>query len=136
MLRLEQIKLLESKVNKAVEIISKLREENRTLRAGLTSAQKKIDELEDLVNSFKSEQEEIEEGIIRALNSLDKLEDEIQGEGKKERDESIMKTETSIPETSSPEKNVTIEKGPNITNSTPKGGISSNTPPNSQLDIF
>ncbi len=77
MLKIEQIKLLESKVNKAIEIIAKLREENKTLKAGLTSAQKKIDELEDLVNSFKSEQDEIEQGIIRALKSLDKLEDEI-----------------------------------------------------------
>ncbi len=79
MVRLDQIRALEEKVTKAIDYIARLREENRTLKAGLDSAQKRIDELESLVETFKREQKEIEEGIIRALNNLDRIEDEIHG---------------------------------------------------------
>ena len=77
MIRIDQIKILEDRVNKAIELIKTLKEENRTLRAGLDSAQNKIDELEGLIDTFKSEQSEIEEGILRALENLDKIEDDV-----------------------------------------------------------
>ncbi|MCD6120865.1 MAG: cell division protein ZapB [Spirochaetales bacterium] len=77
MIRIDQIKILEDRVDRAIELIKTLREENRTLRAGLDSAQKKIDELEGFIDTFKTEQGEIEEGILRALANLDKIEDEV-----------------------------------------------------------
>ena len=134
MLRVEQIKLLESRVNKAIEIISKLREENKTLRAGLLSAQKKIDELEDLVNSFKSEQEEIEAGIIRALNSLDKLEDEI----KEEREDTTITSQEKEEKTEKQPPTIQreVKRDTDIQEKIPKERSSSEPTGNSQLDIF
>jgi peptidoglycan hydrolase CwlO-like protein len=77
MIRLDQIKLLESKVNKAVEQIRLLREESKTLRRTVEKSQARMQELEGLVAQFKSDQDEIEQGILRALKNLDKLEDEV-----------------------------------------------------------
>lgn len=77
MIRLDQIRLLESKVNKAVEQIRLLREENKAQKRTLEKSQARLQELETLVAQFRSDQEEIEQGILRALKNLDKLEDEV-----------------------------------------------------------
>jgi septal ring factor EnvC (AmiA/AmiB activator) len=77
MIRLDQIKNLESKVNRAVEQIRLLREENKALKRTVEKSQARMGELEGLVSRFKSDQDEIEQGILRALKNLDKLEDEV-----------------------------------------------------------
>jgi septal ring factor EnvC (AmiA/AmiB activator) len=77
MIRLDQIKNLESKVNRAVEQIRLLREENMALKRTVEKSQARMGELEGLVSRFKSDQDEIEQGILRALKNLDKLEDEV-----------------------------------------------------------
>jgi hypothetical protein len=77
MISLEQIRLLEAKVTKAVELIKSLREENASLRRTLDSAQGRMQELEKLVGEFKADQKEIERGVLRAIESLEELEDEI-----------------------------------------------------------
>jgi septal ring factor EnvC (AmiA/AmiB activator) len=81
MIGLDQIKLLESKVNKAVEQIRVLREENKALKRSVEKSQSRLQELEGLVARFRSDQEEIEQGILRALKNLDKLEDEVTSRG-------------------------------------------------------
>ena len=75
MISLEQIRLLESKITRAIELIRILKEENGTLRRGLESAQKRMKELETLVDGFKTDQREIESVIIRTLHNLDELEE-------------------------------------------------------------
>jgi chromosome segregation ATPase len=75
MITLEQIRLLESKITRAIELIRILKEENGTLRRGLESAQKRMKELESLVDGFKADQREIESVIVRTLHTLDELED-------------------------------------------------------------
>jgi hypothetical protein len=75
MITLEQIKLLEGKITKAIELIRVLKEENSTLRKGLESAQKRMRELESLVDGFKADQREIESVIVRTLHTLDELEE-------------------------------------------------------------
>jgi chromosome segregation ATPase len=75
MITLEQIRLLESRITRAVDLIRVLKEENSTLRRGLESAQKRMKELESLVEGFKSDQAEIESVIVRTLHSLDELEE-------------------------------------------------------------
>lgn len=75
MISLEQIRLLESKITRAIELIRILKEENGTLRRGLESAQKRMKELETLVDGFKTDQREIESAIIRTLHNLDELEE-------------------------------------------------------------
>ena len=75
MITLEQIRLLESKITRALELIRVLKEENSTLRKGLESAQKRMRELETLVDGFKTDQKEIESVIVRTLHNLDELEE-------------------------------------------------------------
>jgi chromosome segregation ATPase len=77
MITLEQIRLLEGKIGKAVELIHSLKEENKTLRRAVNSAQGRMHELEKLVDDFKSDQQEIEQCIVRALDNLDRLEEEV-----------------------------------------------------------
>ncbi|MBN1524803.1 MAG: hypothetical protein JW904_09985 [Spirochaetales bacterium] len=76
MINLEQIRILEQKVNNAVSVIARLKEENTALRETLEKSQAKMLELETLINSFKSDQDEIEISILDVLDKLDKLEDE------------------------------------------------------------
>jgi len=96
MISLEQIKLLESKITRAVELIRVLKEENGTLRKGLESAQKRMRELESLVDGFKSDQKEIESVILRTLHHLDELEESVHSSRKAEppvKAESAVKAE-------------------------------------------
>jgi chromosome segregation ATPase len=74
MVSLEQVKLLESKVIRAIEYVDQVTEENSLLREKLGSYQKRIDELEVLVQRFKEDQGRIEEGITSALNRLSQFE--------------------------------------------------------------
>ena len=75
MITLEQIRLLDSKITRAIELIRVLKDENGTLRKGLESAQKRMKELETLVDGFKTDQREIETVIVRTLRNLDDLEE-------------------------------------------------------------
>lgn len=75
MITLEQIRLLESKITRALELIRVLKDENSTLRKGLESAQRRMRELETLVDGFKTDQKEIESVIVRTLHNLDELEE-------------------------------------------------------------
>ncbi len=77
MVNLEQIRLLESRVQKAIKYIQKLREENRSLRASLEKYEQRIGDLEGMVGDFKNGQDEIEVSITNALKQLDRLEDEL-----------------------------------------------------------
>jgi hypothetical protein len=75
MITLEQIRLLESKITRALDLVRVLKEENSTLRKGLESAQKRMRELETLVDGLKTDQKEIESIIVRTLHNLDDLEE-------------------------------------------------------------
>ncbi len=77
MITLEQMRLLEAKIGKAVEMIRSLKEENKTMRRAVNSAQGRMRDLEKLVDNFKSDQQEIEQCVVRALDNLDRLEEEV-----------------------------------------------------------
>jgi chromosome segregation ATPase len=81
MINITQVQSLEQKVYKAVELISRLRDENKKLRQKITGSETKIQELETLVGSFKNEQDAIEKSILNVLAKLDKLEDEVSSTG-------------------------------------------------------
>ena len=81
MINLEQVKLLEKKVAKAVDYVERLTKENTALhqqktelQTKLDSYQKRIEELEVLVVGFKEDQNRIEEGILAALDRLSQFE--------------------------------------------------------------
>jgi len=77
MISLEQVRSLESRVEKAVSLIASLRTENASLRSGLATADSRVAELENLVLDFQKDQARIEEGIIEALRKLDSFEDSV-----------------------------------------------------------
>ncbi len=97
MITLEQIRLLESKITRAIELIRVLKEENSTLRRGLESAQNRMKELETLVDSFKTDQREIESVIVRTLQHLDDLEDAAAGVKKTEHNGKRQSSESPTP---------------------------------------
>lgn len=78
MVSLEQVKLLETKVVKAIEYVERLSEENTLLREKLDGYRNRIDELEVLVHQFKEDQGRIEEGIVSALTRLNQFEDSME----------------------------------------------------------
>jgi chromosome segregation ATPase len=106
MVNIEQVRLLEKRVTKAIDYVNKvtnentlLKEEINQLRAGyeqtkaectrlkeenvllnnkLETCQKRIDELEVLIQRFKEDQVRIEEGIVSALNNLNRFEDDVE----------------------------------------------------------
>ena len=71
MVTLEQIKLLESKLTRAINFVSQLTEENSRLRT-------QNDELEETINALKEEKIRVEEGIVSALGKLNQFEDAIE----------------------------------------------------------
>jgi FtsZ-binding cell division protein ZapB len=82
MVSLEQVKLLEARVAKAIEYVQRLSAENaalvsekKGLQVKLETNQKRIDELEVLVMHFKEDQGRIEDGIIAALDRLSQFEE-------------------------------------------------------------
>jgi chromosome segregation ATPase len=75
---LEQVKLLETKVAKAIDYVNRLTGENAMLREKLAGYQTRIDELEVLVTQFKDDQGRIESGILSALDRLNQFEDAIE----------------------------------------------------------
>lgn len=77
MLHIDQIKDLETKVSKAIQIIQSLKDENELLKLELGDKQKRVEELENVILVFKSDQAKIEEGIVSALNHLSAFEDSV-----------------------------------------------------------
>lgn len=96
MITLEQVKLLETKVSKAIDTIQHLTDENKLLREKLAGYQGRINELEVLVEHFKEDQSKIEAGIISALDRLNQFEDVLELEiSEKNKSEPVV--ERSVP---------------------------------------
>jgi hypothetical protein len=83
MVSIEQVRLLESRVIKAISYVDQVNEENALLKSKLGDCQKRVEELEVLIQRFREDQGKIEEGIISALNRLNKFEDDMGGSGAK-----------------------------------------------------
>ena len=85
MISLEQVKLLETRVVRAIEYVARvdaenaaLRQKDTELRVKLESYQKRINELEVLVMRFKEDQSRIEDGILSALDRLSQFEEAVE----------------------------------------------------------
>lgn len=72
----DQIHRLETKVEKAVDYIARLKSENTRLRDSITAYERRIDELEQRIEGIRADQSEIERGILAALDQLEKVEDQ------------------------------------------------------------
>ena len=75
---LEHVKVLESKVDKEIELAKRLMEENAQLREKARWYQQEIDDRDALIQAYKEEQHAIESGILSALNRLNQFEDTVE----------------------------------------------------------
>jgi TolA-binding protein len=148
MITLEQIRLLESKITRAIELIRVLKEENATLRKGLESAQKRMKELESLVDGFKADQREIESVIVRTLHTLDELEESafsmkkgehagagVPAAGGQSAPAARSETPKAAPERRTPAEAPAAPQGPNLTQP-PLPGEDEPRAAEEELDIF
>ncbi|SIQ88763.1 Protein of unknown function [Alkalispirochaeta americana] len=81
MIKIEQVRLLEQRVQKVITRVGELQAENTTLREELQTYQDRISDLEARLEGYASSQEEIEAGILSALQRLDEVEDTLGEEG-------------------------------------------------------
>lgn len=75
---LENVKVLETKVDKEIDFAKRIIEENVQLKEKVALYQKRIEDLESLIQAFKEEQNAIESGILAALNRLNQFEDAVE----------------------------------------------------------
>lgn len=74
MLNLEQVKLLESKVEKVISLVQSTLDEKASLKIQLIEKDKRITELENLLSTFRDDQSKIEAGILNTLSHLNTFE--------------------------------------------------------------
>ena len=74
MISLDQVLLLEEKVESAVQKIAQLNQENDALRIKCSELTKALSEKTEQLSSFSSDQSKIEEGILKALERLNSVE--------------------------------------------------------------
>ena len=84
MISLDQVYLLEQKVESAVEKIQQLQAENDALRNKCTELTNALSAKSEQLSSFESDQSQIETGIKKALDRLNSIEN------------SVLKTATQI----------------------------------------
>ncbi len=137
MLSLEQIKRLESRVYKAVELIKALKEDNSILKSELKSANERVEELEQIISDYRNNQLEIEQGIVKAIKQLDDIDSITDNLEADEPDLSgIIDSETELDEEES-SKTVTNGHSGSIVDNTPTSVSETESEEKSQqLDIF
>lgn len=113
MITLDQIKQLDIKIRKAIEMINLQKSENIILQKKLDTYQLRIEELEILIDTFKEDQGEIEHGIIDALNQLDTIENSIESSTVVSEDQTVQKeepvVETTVEPIAEPVVEITVE---------------------------
>ena len=77
MITLDQVLLLEKKVETAVAKIEQLKAENDALRSKCAELTNALEAKTELVSSFESDQNKIEEGILSALSKLSEIENSV-----------------------------------------------------------
>ena len=77
MISLDQVYLLEQKVESAVEKIQQLQAENDALRSKCTELTNALSAKSEQLSSFESDQSQIENGIKKALDRLNSIESSV-----------------------------------------------------------
>ena len=77
MISLDQILLLERKVESAVEKISQLQSENDALRTKCTELTNALADKSERLSSIEQDQSKIENGILKALDRLNSIENSV-----------------------------------------------------------
>lgn len=74
MISVDTIRLLQQKVESAVQKIEQLKSENDALRAERSELTKALSEKSELLSRFSADEKKIEDGILGALSRLDAVE--------------------------------------------------------------
>lgn len=77
MVSIDQVLLLQEKVESAVQKIVQLKSENDALRSKCSELTNALSEKTELLNSFKADEEKIESSIKNAISRLDTLENNV-----------------------------------------------------------
>ena len=77
MISLDQILLLERKVESAVEKISQLQSENDALRTKCAELTNELADKSERLSSIEQDQSKIENGILKALDRLNSIENSV-----------------------------------------------------------
>ena len=77
MITLEQVKLLEEKVESLIAVVKSLYVERDSLKVSLAQKEGRIVELESALRSFEATQAKIEESVMSTLNQLDVFENSV-----------------------------------------------------------
>jgi len=77
MITIEQVKLLEEKVESLINVVKSLYRERDLLKGTVAQNEKRIEELESVLHSFEISQAKIEESVMNALNQLDVFENSV-----------------------------------------------------------
>ena len=77
MITLDQVRALETRVEKALGAIDRLTAENTTLRETVAREKARAVDLERTIEEFRRDQNRIEQGILHALERLNAFEDAV-----------------------------------------------------------
>ena len=77
MITLEQVKLLEEKVESLIGVVKSLYKERDSLKETIAQKEDRVEELEAVLHSFEISQAKIEESVMNALNQLDVFENSV-----------------------------------------------------------
>lgn len=77
MITLDQVLLLEEKVESAVAKIAQLEAENDALRTKCSELSNSLSAKSELLSSFEKDQSKIESGILKALDRLNSIENSV-----------------------------------------------------------
>jgi len=78
MITLDKIQELDKKIQEAVNLITRLKEEKVMLEEQLKEANERIGSLEQELGSVKGDHDQIEEGILGALSRIQNIDEDIQ----------------------------------------------------------
>jgi len=78
MVILEQVKLLESKVAKTIDLVKELTGMNADLQRQVDGERERSAALEEQLRQLKAEIDRVEEGILATLDRLNKFEDAVE----------------------------------------------------------
>ncbi|MDR2632920.1 MAG: cell division protein ZapB [Treponema sp.] len=68
---IEHVKLLETKVVGALDLLKRITEENKALKEETQTQKRQIEELEQVIQGVKEDRSLLEEGILSALKRFD-----------------------------------------------------------------
>ena len=119
MISLDQVHVLEKKVESAVSKIIELKNENTALKNRISILEKENTDLNSKVSVFEREQNRVEESILSVLNRLDVVEDTVSTSAPASQSSVITETEKQQTVEAEPaEMDIRIHENDSVSNAT------------------